>query len=329
MLSDKKQVCVAVVGSGVTGLSSAIRLQERGFDVTIFASDFPPNTTSDAAAAYWYPYNVGANRRVLDWALATFDEYVRLAEMPGSSVFLSPFYKLYAEESDDAWWVEGIKQCQRLEPGAFGCAYEVGYQMEVPLAETTTYMGYLMGRFVGGGGQFQRVVLQNLDEVPDAYSLIVNCAGVQARALLGDKAVYPIRGQVLRVVRPEGLERFIVSYDQGSTKTYIIQRSKDVILGGTAEVDDWNLEADPATAEAIRERCIALVPALKDATVLEHKVGLRPGRKEVRLDLEPLAGDRAVIHNYGHGGAGFTLSWGCAAEVADRAEAFCMESILG
>jgi D-amino-acid oxidase len=75
-------------------------------------------------------------------------------------------------------------------------------------------------------------------------------------------------------------------------------------------------------AEAIRERCIALVPALKDATVLEHKVGLRPGRKEVRLELEPLANNRAVIHNYGHGGAGFTLSWGCAAEVADRAEAY-------
>jgi len=44
-------------------------------------------------------------------------------------------------------------------------------------------------------------------------------------------------------------------------------------------------------------------------------VGLRPSRKEVRLEIESLSSGRWAIHNYGHGGAGVTLSWGCADEV--------------
>jgi D-amino-acid oxidase len=45
-------------------------------------------------------------------------------------------------------------------------------------------------------------------------------------------------------------------------------------------------------------------------------VGLRPGRSTVRLEeAEPLSSGARVVHNYGHGGAGVTLSWGCAREV--------------
>ena len=100
---------------------------------------------------------------------------------------------------------------------------------------------------------------------------------------------------------------------------YTLFRSHDCILGGTSGENDWNLEPDPATAERILRNCQQLEPALNDAEILEHVVGLRPGRKAVRLELEPISERCAVIHNYGHGGAGFTLSWGCAQEVAELA----------
>ena len=45
-------------------------------------------------------------------------------------------------------------------------------------------------------------------------------------------------------------------------------------------------------------------------------VGLRPGRKEVRLELEMAGPSCPIVHNYGHGGGGFTVAWGCANEVA-------------
>ncbi|MCW3064211.1 MAG: amino acid oxidase, partial [Solirubrobacterales bacterium] len=87
-----------------------------------------------------------------------------------------------------------------------------------------------------------------------------------------------------------------------------------VVMGGIATRDDWRLEPDPAIAAGIVERCAAIEPRLRDARVIEHQVGLRPVRPAVRLEEEPLGGMRCV-HNYGHGGSGVSLSWGCAREV--------------
>ena len=86
------------------------------------------------------------------------------------------------------------------------------------------------------------------------------------------------------------------------------------MLGGTAEVGRDDLAVDPATADAIVARCTALVPALAGAAVLSHAVGLRPGRDAVRLDAADVGAGR-LVQCYGHGGAGVTLSWGCAADV--------------
>jgi D-amino-acid oxidase len=88
----------------------------------------------------------------------------------------------------------------------------------------------------------------------------------------------------------------------------------DVVLGGTADerVDDATL--DPTTAAALRRRCEALVPELEGAEVVADRVGIRPCRSAVRLEAESVDGVR-VVHNYGHGGSGVTLSWGCAEEV--------------
>jgi D-amino-acid oxidase len=65
----------------------------------------------------------------------------------------------------------------------------------------------------------------------------------------------------------------------------------------------------------VLDRVQALVPALRGAPVLSRAVGLRPGRPTVRLD-RTVVGGRPVVACYGHGGAGMTLSWGCARDVA-------------
>ena len=77
----------------------------------------------------------------------------------------------------------------------------------------------------------------------------------------------------------------------------------------------WDRTPSTDTANAIVERCATVVPLLRDAEVLAHRVGLRPSRPEVRLDEQPGHHGARIIHNYGHGGAGVSLAWGCALDV--------------
>jgi D-amino-acid oxidase len=117
----------------------------------------------------------------------------------------------------------------------------------------------------------------------------------------------------------------VLAESADGSPTYIFPRSDGCILGGTAQKDNWSLAVDPATAADIRARCEQIEPTLHDAEVLAQLVGLRPGRHEVRLEVEHIGQRQAVIHNYGHGGAGVTLSWGCAAEVVQLALAVARE----
>jgi len=190
--------------------------------------------------------------------------------------------------------------------------YRDGHAFVVPVVEMPVYLRYLRARFAAAGGAVERRVVARPDEFAGEASVVVNCAGLGARELVGDDSMAPIRGQVLRVRNP-GLDRFSLDEDDPEGVTYIVPRSRDCVLGGTAEEGDWGTEPDPGTAAAILRRCSTLEPRLAGAEVLEHRVGLRPGRPEVRLGRETGDGLR-IVHNYGHGGSGVTLSWGCAEE---------------
>ncbi|MPY85865.1 MAG: FAD-dependent oxidoreductase, partial [Actinophytocola sp.] len=103
--------------------------------------------------------------------------------------------------------------------------------------------------------------------------------------------------------------------------TYVVPRIHDIVVGGTAQQGEWNRQPDQATAAEILRRARALVPELAGAEVVNHRVGLRPARPTVRLESERTEEGSGVVHCYGHGGAGVTLSWGCAAEVVDQVNA--------
>jgi D-amino-acid oxidase len=88
------------------------------------------------------------------------------------------------------------------------------------------------------------------------------------------------------------------------------------VLGGTAQRGDTRTSPDDADTAVILASLQRHLPALRGARVRAVRVGLRPWRRTVRLELERLPGGRRLVHDYGHGGSGYTLSWGCAAEVA-------------
>lgn len=308
---------IIVVGCGVSGLSSGIRLLEAGHAVTIWARDLPPKTTSNIAAAIWYPYKAYPEERVAGWGQRTFEIFCELAQTPGTGVFLCSGVELLDEPAPDPWWRDCVRRFRRAATQELPPGYAAGYVFETTVVEMSIYLEYLMRRFRELGGKIIQQELHSLDEALAECPVVVNCSGLGARFLAGDAALFPIRGQIVRVAPPP-IRSFMLDEDNHGRRgvTYIVPRSTDCILGGTAEIGNWSLEPDPATAEAIVERCARLAPEVHKARVIEHLVGLRPGRHAVRLEAETPAAGGLVVHNYGHGGAGVTLSWGCAEEVA-------------
>ncbi|MGQ4429069.1 FAD-dependent oxidoreductase, partial [Streptomyces violaceoruber] len=145
-------------------------------------------------------------------------------------------------------------------------------------------------------------------------TVIVNCTGLGANDLLPDPDLRPIRGQHVVVTNP-GLTEFF-SEDTGLSPDLLCfyPHGDTVVLGGTAIDGEGGLASDNTAAASILARCAEVEPRLATARVLEHRIGARPTRATVRVGADRQEDDTLVVHNYGHGGAGVTLSWGCAGE---------------
>jgi D-amino-acid oxidase len=313
-MSERQAV---VIGAGVAGLTSALRLIEGGWRVRVWAAAPPERTTSAVAAALWYPYRVGPVDLVRAWGERSFDVFAALAADPETGVRMTPSTELMAPGGDPSVvppWASHISDRRPARPDQVPPG-RVGWTLTLPVVDTSVYLGWLAERVRAAGAEIEIRHVASLAEAAEAAPLVANCSGLGARELAGDAALRPVRGQLVRVENP-GLTRVWLDDDNPAGLTYIVPRRGDVILGGTAEEDREDMAPDPAAGEAIRRRCAELEPALAGARVLEHRVGLRPWRPEVRLEAEALPGGARVVHNYGHGGAGVTLSWGCAEAVA-------------
>jgi D-amino-acid oxidase len=288
---------VVVVGGGVIGLTAAVRLATAGADVAVWSPVDPLDTVSAVAAAVWYPTRTAADPRVLKWAAATYDEFTRQAAAGVPGVMLRPTRNL-GTATGLPWWAPAAGEVT-LAPGAV--------RFVAPLAEMTVYLPWLRSRV--------RFVRRGVDRLTDAFAaapVVVNATGLAARTLVPDPAVRPARGQIVLVTNP-GIATSVRA--EGEPSTYVHPRSRDVVLGGTFEVDDWRSDPNPATRDAILARCRALVPELAAAPVVGERVGLRPIRDGgPRVEAERTEGG-TIVHAYGHGGAGMTLSWGCADEI--------------
>lgn len=302
MVADR----VIVVGAGVIGLTCAVRLLEARQRVDVVARDLPLETTSAVAAALWYPYRGLPQERVAAWAATSYAVFDALADTdPEAGVRMVPGAEVFVAPEPDPWWgaaVPGLARTRDLPHG-----WADGWTFTTPVLDPAVYLAWLAARVERLGGTITRL---NLAALPTGPGLVVNCAGLGARLLGADRTVVPVRGQLV-VVEQTGIDRWWLDR---SGPTYVVPREHDVVVGGTDVEGEWSRTPSPATAEAILERATRLVPQLRDARVLRHRVGLRPVRPAVRLER---VGD--VVHCYGHGGAGFTLSWGVADEVVSLA----------
>jgi len=195
-------------------------------------------------------------------------------------------------------------------PG-FPSTFTAGFALTVPLIDATIYLDYLAKRFRTAGGTIQSAHISKVDEIPRDFDVIINCAGIGARELVHDSDLEAHRGQVAIVPKID-LAQAIICND--APLMYAIPRAHGCVFGGTNSISE-NREPSSADTTAIVSEC-SRVLGIEPPPVIAMKVGLRPFRKSgARLESEKLGDGRSVIHNYGHGGAGFTLSWACAEEV--------------
>lgn len=335
-----------VIGGGVIGLSAGVRLLEAGLGVELWAREEAERSVSGVAAALWYPYHARPAERVRRWGAASWRRFCELArEEPASGVRLVEGLELGPAVEDLAWTVEGGPTARPARPEELPVGQTRGVAWRLPVIEMPLYLPWLRRRFEELGGIYVRREAESLEAALAGRSVVVNATGLAARELTGDEQLFAIRGQVVSVARSGSgrpcrsnssdfgggaprprqnrkncygtvFERVLVDDRDPTGMTYVVPRSGDVVLGGVAEEGSESLVVDPDQTRGILARCTALEPALAGRRVLDVRVGLRPGRSTVRLEAERRGAQR-IVHDYGHGGAGVTLSWGCADEVVE------------
>lgn len=317
VVASEREKSVVVVGGGVVGLTCAAELLAAGYSVQVAARELLDETTSAVAAAFWYPYRAYPEDQVNAWAHASLRRFMVLADDPCTGVLRREATELAPRAAWPAW-VQDLEQFHAAGAEELPMGFAEGFVFASAVVETGVYLRWLQDQVLARGGQIERRTVTSLEEIRGA-AIVLNCSGLGARELAPDPSVHAIRGQVVRVEN-NGFSRVWIDEHSGPDITYIVPRSRDVVLGGTSEPHAEDRTPDPACTRAIVERCARLEPRIAEARVLSVAVGLRPGRPTVRLAAER-RGDTLVVHNYGHGGAGVTLSWGCAAAVREIVEA--------
>jgi len=303
---------VRVVGAGIVGLAAALRLREAGHAVDVVAAEVAEQTTSAVAAALWYPYRALPETAVTRWAALGFRALDALCADPAAGVDLRSGWQLFRARTPDPWWVDAVPRLDRVRPADLPCGYLDGLELTVPVVDMAVHLRWLVDRLEAMGVVLRRARVDNLAAAHDGVDAVVNCAGLGARELVGDTELFAVRGQVV-LVEQIGLDRWLLDETDPLNLTYVVPRRDTIVLGGTAVEGDEDCAVRTDVADAILRRAAELVPELARARAVAHRVGLRPARSAVRLELDE-SGPRTV-HCYGHGGAGVTLAYGCAEDV--------------
>lgn len=302
-----------VIGAGVNGLTTALCLAEAGWSVRVAAKDLPHDTVSSVAGALWGPSFQEPMARTMAWTNRSLTDFTALAEDPTSGVRMAQSLTVSAmppgEPPPQARTIPELRAC---DPAELPPGFASGFRAVMPLADMPRYLDHLTARLTGAGVPIERRTIASLDAAAREAPLIVNCAGLGARDL-GDDRVRPVFGQHV-VLSDPGLDLLFMELSTADEWTSYFPHGDRVVCGGVRIPGRWDRTPDPAITERVLAGVRALEPRLRDAEVLDVVTGLRPDRPAVRVETERI-GAAWCVHNYGHGGNGVSLSWGCARDV--------------
>jgi len=333
MLSAQQRPRVAVIGAGVVGLPVAVILTKNKFrpNVTLIAAEFSPNITSDAAGA---SLRITGNKtsskdpRQEKWTRVTYHYFFNLLTSTMAKklgISLTTMYQVFDGHRDHPWWknlVLGFRDVDDNEKKILNICQDFNaWCFSTLILPCGPYLEWQLEQFKANGGTVIQRKLHSLKEIDGKYDIVVNCTGLGSRELVGDKGMYPVRGQVILLKAPWVKHSYGVEVADEVTYIYPREEGK-VLIGGTAQFGNSSKEIDPIDRSGIIARCSSYVPSFAQAEVINEWVGIRPGRKLVRLEMEDLSPDTAVVHNYGHTGQGLVYSIGCAKDSIQLVEEY-------
>lgn len=312
---------VTVIGGGVSGLTTAVRLREAGHEADIVTAALHGHTTSIYAAAIWWPVMIEPQEVIAPMAIEGLRVFEQLAAEGVPGIEIMPISEYSSTPLTAGLWADGVTGLRLLDAHEVPDPYVAGITIMGPRIDPTRYLPWLEERLASVGGTIELLPapLTSLDQLFDTTEVVVNCTGLGARTLVGDSSMYPIRGQVVAIDEPnvdEGRADEIGDRDI----SYVFPREREVIVGGTFWYGDWSTVPDARQTERILRDAHRLYPGIDTSRVLDVRVGLRPGRPTPRIEREDTTRG-PVVHNYGHSGNGYTLSWGSAARVTALVDA--------
>jgi len=261
----------AVIGCGAVGLASARLLQRHGVDVTIYAKDLPPETTSNIAGAQWSPASVfdkevvsDAHLDLLGIALRhSYREFQHLVG-PDYGVRWVSNYFVSDEPADMSdmrlRYPDLFPELMMLEPSRHPFPAPHAMHFDTMFVEPPVYLPAVMRDFRAAGGA---IVVREFRDATELQALpepvIVNCTGLGSKALFGDDELMPVKGQLV-VLKPEPDIHYLVIYDG----IYMFPRTDGVLLGGTFDRGEWSLEPDPDVTASLLARHAAFFEGMED-----------------------------------------------------------------
>ncbi|KAI6099486.1 hypothetical protein EDD16DRAFT_1658205 [Pisolithus croceorrhizus] len=349
---------IIVIGAGVVGLSTAIRIQEKGgYRVTIVAETFPTDPKTIRYTSHWagahHVSQAFGNKRQRDMDKETFETMWRDSEHSGpiQGCFLRYNHSEFRSDGvDPTEWLDYMPDFRSIPNNELVPGATRGWTFTTFTLHPPAYLNWLLDRLLTNGGTMVHAQLQHISQamhggisgLPQKPDAIVVCIGLGARFLGGieDKKVYPIRGQTITLNAPWVKYGSTLSSADGSYFYLMPRVTGDVLVGGIRVADDWFPVPRAQDRDYVLAGVLAVCPELAPPEIrakrmptiddlrpliVEEGCGLRPGRKGgIRLETEWLeAGPQSeipVVYNYGHAGMGFQSSWGSASIALDLLE---------
>jgi len=274
-IGDARNRDCAVLGCGAVGLATACLLQRRGRQVTIYARDLPPATTSNVPGCQWLPVSVYDPFR----ASAEFEEMFLAAGRIAFRHFLDIVGDDYGVRWIDSYIVRNgpirlppyladladlYPGGEDLSPGDHPFDRTHARRLRTLFVDISVYLNALLAAFRIAGG---RVVVREFADRADVLRLeekvILNCTGLGSKKLFGDDELIPVKGQLL-VLPPQPEVDYTLSADGGTL--YMHPRKDGILLGGTFEPGIASLEPNPAETERVLQGHARLFGDLRGQT---------------------------------------------------------------